>query len=127
MSQPPSIQASIAVMNTWVRFAPAINGRDSMTDPCMERTTYQRGAGVGSSGLKAARRRTMFRKYSVRRSGVHPVKGKTDYCMRRFRHTPRCGFLRADVPLRLAVPIARAQGLDLFCSLCRKRLLHLRL
>jgi hypothetical protein len=31
-----------------------------MMAPCMLRTTYQRGAGEGSSGLKAARRRTMY-------------------------------------------------------------------
>lgn len=47
MVQPPSIHASIAVMNTWVRFAPATSGRDSMMAPCMLRTTYQRGAGEG--------------------------------------------------------------------------------
>jgi hypothetical protein len=29
-----------------VRLAPATNGRDSMTDSCMLRTTYQRGADV---------------------------------------------------------------------------------
>src|SRR5882757_3932978 len=40
MVQPPSIQASMAVMNTWVRLAPATNGRDSMMVPCMLRTTY---------------------------------------------------------------------------------------
>jgi len=57
--QPPSIHASIAVMKTWVRLAPATSGRASTTDPCMLRTTYQRGAVEGSSGLKAARRRTM--------------------------------------------------------------------
>ena len=57
--QPPSIHASMAVMNTCVRFAPATNGRESMTVPCMLRTTYQRGEEQDSSGLKAARRRTM--------------------------------------------------------------------
>jgi hypothetical protein len=31
-----------------------------MMVPCMLRTTYQRGAGVGSRGLKATRRRTML-------------------------------------------------------------------
>jgi hypothetical protein len=30
-----------------------------MMEPCMVRTTYQRGAGVELSGLKAARRRTI--------------------------------------------------------------------
>jgi hypothetical protein len=48
MIQPASIHASMAVMNTWVRFAPATNGRDSMMLPCMLRTTYQRGADVSN-------------------------------------------------------------------------------
>ena len=47
----------------------------------MLRTTYQRGADEGSSGLKAARRRTMHRKYSARRSRVHPVFSEAQYCM----------------------------------------------
>jgi hypothetical protein len=81
MIQPASIQASMAVMNTWVRFAPATSGRDSMMLPCMLRTTYHRGAGVGSSGLKAARRGLIFRKYSACRSGVHPVLSGAKYCM----------------------------------------------
>jgi hypothetical protein len=81
MVHPPSIQVSIAVMNTRVRLAPATNGLDSMMDPCMLRTTYQRGAGVASSDLKGARRRTMWPKYSVRRSGVHPVRGRARTCM----------------------------------------------
>jgi hypothetical protein len=85
MIQPPSIQASIAVMNTWVRFAPATSGRDSMMVPCMLRTTYQRGAGVESSGLKTVRRRTICRKYSARRSCVHPVGREARYCMGMFR------------------------------------------
>ena len=77
----PSIHASMAVMNTWVRFAPATNGRDSKIEPCMVRTTYQRGAGVDSSGLKAARRRTIRGKYSALGSHVHPVFGDARYCM----------------------------------------------
>ena len=79
----PSIHASMAVMNTWVRFAPATNCRDSMMEPCMVRTTYQRGAGVGASGLKAARRRTILGKYRARGLHVHPVFGEARHCMER--------------------------------------------
>jgi hypothetical protein len=49
--------------------------------PCMLRTTYQRGAGEGSRGWKAARRRTMRRKYSAHRWRVHSVFGEARYCM----------------------------------------------
>jgi hypothetical protein len=57
--QPPSSHASMALMNACVRSAPASIWRDSITVLCMVRTTYQRGALVGSSGLKTDRRRTM--------------------------------------------------------------------
>lgn len=80
--QPPSIHASMAVMNTCVRFAPATTGRESKTVPCMLRTTYQRGEAEDSSGLKAARRRTMHRKYSVHGSHVHPVPDQVQHCMK---------------------------------------------
>jgi hypothetical protein len=83
MIHSPSIHASMAVMNTWVRFAPATNCRDSMMEPCMVRTTYQRGAGVGASGLKAARRRTILGKYRARGLHVHPVFGEARHCMER--------------------------------------------
>jgi hypothetical protein len=44
-------------------------------DPCMVRTTYQRGVDVGSSGWKVARRRTMLgnlqRTWIARPSSTH--------------------------------------------------------
>jgi hypothetical protein len=109
MIQPPSIQASIAVMNTRVRLAPATNGRDSMMVPCMLRTTYQRGADVGSSGLKAARRGLMFRKYSARRSRVHPVFGDAEHWMEEFhQRSPNRGVPTAG---RLVVArVDRSEG-----------------
>ncbi len=48
---PPSSHASIAVMNTCMRSACATNGRDSITVPCIDRTTYQRAAVDGARGL----------------------------------------------------------------------------
>jgi hypothetical protein len=69
-----------------VRFAPATNCRDSMMEPCMVRTTYQRGADTMLSGLKAVRRRTILGKYSARRLRVHPVLEWARYCMHTEEH-----------------------------------------
>ena len=47
---PASIHSSMAAMNARFKSEPGGSSRDSITVPYMLRTTYQRGAAVGSSG-----------------------------------------------------------------------------
>ena len=77
--------------NARFKSAPAASSRDSITVPCMLRTTYQRGSAQGSSGSCAARLLIMAQRYPHRAPQVHPVAREAHSCMRRRPATGRSG------------------------------------
>jgi hypothetical protein len=80
--QPASIHSIMAVTKT--RFGSDSRGssRDSITVPCIERTTYQRRSCVGSHGSNVACLRTMRRTYLVGAPAVHSVVRDAASCMK---------------------------------------------
>ena len=62
---PASIHSSMAATNVRFRSVPIGSCRDSITMPCMLRTTYQRGCPVASSGSCELRRLTMPERYGL--------------------------------------------------------------
>jgi hypothetical protein len=79
--QPASIHSIIAAMNTRLRSDPRGISRDSSSDPCIERTTTQRGVPPGSNGLNVARLRTMTQTYRAAGLVVYPVVRIAASCM----------------------------------------------
>ncbi len=78
---PASIHSIIEVTKTRLRSDSRGNSRDSITVPCIERTTYQRRALVGSKGSNVVCFRTMARTYAVTARVVYSVVRGAASCM----------------------------------------------